>query len=398
MKERLLKSKLLEELRQRKITWEESGREVYDLSMINPDIPPHSSMVDRLVEASLNPGNHRYAVARGFRKLREAFCEKYRGRFGVEADAENEVCVTLGAKDATLNLLRILADERKRLVLIGPTYPAYLSAGRLCGYEITTVPLKRCEDSLLSELENVLRSGAKHNAVLLLNFPHNPTGFAVGEEFYQKLSRVREETGTFLINDFVYGELSHTDVDQPPSILSQSESFSGMAEIYSLSKAYSVPGWRVGAVIGDRKIVGELARLKAEIDYGNFLPIQIASSFALRADRSLSEQAASRYSERAEALRSELRGTGFEPWKPAAGASLWGKLPFGPEVDSARFCCLLLEQHGVLVLPGVLFGPEWEHYIRFALVHPAERLSHVAKAVGSLIENLSDAGEERIAV
>lgn len=354
------------------------GRAIFDVSMLNPDIPPPRQLLDKLMEGSLNPENHKYAVSRGVRKLREAFGHKYERRFAARLDAESQICVTAGTKDALLNALTVLRASARELLIGAPSYPAHLAAARLAGFACHYFDLCADEDQMLSGLA---REMAEHRgAVLLLNFPNNPTGQAVTKKFYAALLPLAKRYEIFVVNDFVYGEMGFGSLE-PPSLLSVEGAIQVAAEIYSLSKAYSVPGWRVGALLGNAGLVGQVSRLKSIVDYGTFLPVQLAAGAALTSSQDLVGPIVSIYHSRCQVMCAGLKRLGWETPPPMAGASLWTKLPeaiAGRRTDnestSVEFAKQLLFKTGIVVMPGCLFGSQFDGYVRLAMVLGCEDL------------------------
>ena len=373
----------------------EGGRRVLDVSMLNPDIPPPRLLLDKLVEASLAPAHHRYSVSRGVRKLREAFCSKYRQQFGVELEPDAEVCVTMGTKDALVHGLMV-AQIPGRTVLVGkPAYPAHVSASLLAGAQVDYFEIGQTAEATLANIEAKLRHGK--TGVLLLNFPNNPTGLTVDKGFYEQLGLVADRYDVLVVNDFVYGEMGYSSPQA--SILSVPALRGGAVESYSWSKAYSVPGWRVGALLGQAEIVRRLARLKSHIDYGVFLPLQLAAGAALTGPESIPAEITARYRERANVLERLLKGLNWEVDPPSAGASVWARLPekarhglraIQPDCPPAlSFARLMLKRGTVVVLPGTIFGAEYADYVRFGLVLPCEQLREVVERIEELMSSLS---------
>lgn len=373
----------LRDIRELKTRMTQHGQEVYDLSMLNPDLAPPRLMLDKLLEASLKPGNHRYAVSRGIRKLREAFAVKYREAFGAALDAETEVCAAMGTKDALLQLLVALVKPGERILLGRPTYPAYMSAIRLMRLRASFFTISADEDAMLLDIERGL-AGDKIK-IVLLNFPNNPTGLCVSEAFWIKLLDAAERNGVFVINDFVYGEMGLSQV-KPVSLLRAAGFRQRGCEIYSLSKAYSVPGWRLGAVLGNAGVIARLARVKSHADYGIFLPLQIAASAGLLAGPDLAASIVGEYRVRLQALLAGLLRAGWPAVMPQAGASLWVEIPeklcrrSGGSFSAAK---LLLERQGILALPGAVFGKGYDSHLRFALVLPVEGIREVARRISA---------------
>ncbi len=372
----------LKKLNQLKLSKISAGEDVIDLSMINPDIEPPRYLLDRLVESSLHLDRHRYAVSRGIRKLREAFAYKYSKKFNVHINAEREICATMGSKDGLLHCLTCLNKGLELRALVGaPTYSAYISALNLGNYQYDFFHISGNEAAMLREIDEKTR--AKHYTVVLLNFPNNPTGVAVSAEFYQELHKLASERGFFVVNDFVYGEMMF-DRTSAVSLLEGDPAFEHSAEIYSLSKAYSVPGWRVAAVLGNQDLVKRLSALKAHIDYGIFLPTQDAAAIALTTS-GLSDGIVDHYRRRCRTLVKGLRSLGWEIHMPAAGAFVWAKAP----IDGDELVYDLLSQYGVMLLPGSCFGDEYKNYVRFALVADEEKLQRVIDSL-ALAERKND--------
>lgn len=364
-----------------------AGLRVLDLSMINPDIPPPRLLLDRLLEATTKPRNHRYSVARGIKRLREGFAKKYQDRFGIGLDAEEQVCVTMGSKDALINLLWCLTHANERVIVAKPTYPAYAAAIKLSRLEPLFFEVSRDRAEMLAQIKALI-TGQARPVGLLLNFPNNPTGITVDHQFYQELYKIVAAGDLFVVNDFVYGELSWGE-KQPESILSVPDFADRAVEVYSMSKAYSIPGWRVAAVVGNREICGMLAKIKAHVDYGLFMPLQLAAVAGLTSQADLTAQVVEQYRCRAELLASGIERLGWQVEMPKAGCSLWARFPHVYKgMESLKFCCDLAEEKAVFLLPGELFGSEYRNYVRFALVLPEEPLREVIARLSSYQESI----------
>ncbi len=389
----------LASLRDHKLAALQAGKDVIDLSMFNPDLTPQRLLLDKLVEASTKPHLHRYAVSRGVRKLREAFSNKYRQRFEVILSPEEEVCVTLGSKDALLQTLGVLTKPGDTVLCVEPLYPSFRSALAVSGAKLLSVALSPSENELAASIEKALKTAPVK--LILLNFPHNPTGRVVSQDFWDRIVSLAREYQCHVFNDFVYGELVH-DGSAAPSLLRSEGARACCIESYSLSKAYSVPGWRVAAVLGNAQIVGAIASRKSTLDFGIFLPVQIAAAAALESGPSISRVAVEEYRSRAKALCAVLEKVGCVVEHPAAGGCVWARLPSGVEdalrcsggeMESRPIEELLLEKTGIVVAPGWYYGARqqgdgaaalWSSFVRFALVAPRERLREVGARMGAL--------------
>lgn len=372
------------------------GVDVIDCGMINPDLAPPRILLDKLLESVVKLKNHRYAVARGIRKLREGFSIKYRDAFKVQIDPESEVCVTLGAKDALLQSLRVGlsqvtpkrrggAPKRPRVLMGLPFYPVHRSAALLAGAEPVFFPLVRDPQQLYLNIEAAVDKYRPH--VLVVNFPNNPTGAVVDRAFYERLALLSERFEFLVVNDFVYGELEFTN-GQADSLHSSAAIRERGVEIYSLSKCLSIPGWRVGCVIGSQTIVERIAQLKSHSDYGLFLPFQYAAAFALQAGDALIEPQRTAYCERARVIVGGLRRRGWSVDEAQGGAAVWVTPPSShARLTSSDLARLLLERFGVLVSPGEMFGSQ-ECAVRIALVAPPERLRELLTRLEGIEESL----------
>jgi alanine-synthesizing transaminase len=365
------------------------GEQVWDLSMVNPDMQPPRLVMDRLLEFVTKGNNHRYAVSRGVRRLRDAFAAKYDRAFSQSVNPDTEVCVCLGSKDGVFNVLRYVLSAGDKVVVSSPSYSAHLSAVELVGGHV--VPWKLQGDHLqdVERLEQLLKDHAPK--VLLLNIPANPTGMVVGEDWWRPVAKICAQYDVLLINDFVYGEMCFSGVSATSALMAR-EHGARCVEVYSLSKAYNVPGWRVGAIMGTSEIVSGVARLKSQADYGLFLPLQYAASFALSSQEDLVAETVQTYQRRLRVLTAGLEECGCEVKAPQAGACLWVRLPTdvvsvgGVSSESTEFAIGLLEAENLVVTPGVLFGAEYDSYVRLAAVTNEERLREAAGRMRKFIE------------
>lgn len=358
------------------------GRDLLDLSMINPDILPSTFVIDKLHEHTIKPFNHRYSVARGIKKLREGFSDKYKRRFDVTIDPNSQVCAVNGTKDAIIHTLLASTAPGDSILVGAPTYPIYPTAAAFARLNVHTFDIQTDEDKMCDSI--VDRARAIKAKVILLNFPNNPTGMTVTKGFFERLISSLAETNAIVINDFVYGEMGFSA--EPVSLLSVRRSCLRLIETYSMSKAYSIPGWRVGAVCGDKNIVQAVANLKAKSDYGLFIPLQLAAGSLLSGNRDLVEPVRTQYRRRIALSVSELGNLGFEVRTPEGGASVWARLPSRlREMGSEKFCVDLLEREGIALLPGTTFGEKYREYLRIAMVATEEKLADMFSRMHKLL-------------
>lgn len=363
-----------QQLREARVEAIAQGDGILDLSMINSDITPPRFCLDKLSEAIVKPQNHRYSVARGVRKLREGFAHKYSNRFGVKLSAETDICVTNGTKDAILHLLRVVARPGDRILMAAPTYPLFQSAALLSDLSPVYFQISEDEEVMFSNLVETLRR--EKPRVVLLNFPNNPSGVFVSRGFYERLLPVVRSLDIFVINDFVYGELGFRN-QAIPSLLSIEGFKECSVETYSMSKAYSLPGWRIGAVLGNSSVVNNLASIKMHTDYGNFLPLQFAAAATLSLESDLVGPIVQQYQSRCRVLADGLSSLGFKVVRPSAGACVWAKLPerFSGDDPALRLTLECLKQFRVLLSPGGIFGKDFSNFVRIAAVKDGDELS-----------------------
>lgn len=364
-----------------KLQTNQAGRIVYDMTMINPDLPPPRFLIDKLLEASLKSYNHVYAISRGVRKARQGFADKYRRAFGVELDPEREICLSMGTKDALLHVLKVLTSPGDAVLLGKPAYPSFISAINYHGLIADYFELNADSNKMLSEIEAKLSH--RNFKVLLLNFPNNPTGITVDRDFFDALVRICQKYNCFILNDFAYGEMQYSGM--APSLLDAKNARACAVETYTLSKAYSVPGWRVGALLGNEKVVQQFSRLKSHMDYGIFLPLQIAASAGLSSEQSLVTSNLREYETRAKTLVKGLSSLSWQVEMPVAGCTVWARPPRNLIADgSSAFALKALQEKSVAFLPGRFFGEEFDQFVRFALVLGQDKITGVLNSLSGL--------------
>lgn len=366
------------------------GEQVWDLSMVNPDLPPPRLLMDRLLEFVTKGNNHRYAVSRGVRRLREAFATKYERKFEQSINPESEVCVCLGSKDGVFNILRSVVVPGEKVLIGAPSYPAHQSAVELVGGVPIPWQMPLDPHEAYVSLDELL--SAHSPRVILLNIPANPSGAIVGYDWWKQVATCCARYDALIVNDFVYGEMCFSGKPSVSALVG-CEHGARCVEVYSLSKAYNVPGWRVGGIVGDAEVVRNVARLKAKADYGLFLPLQYAASFALSSEETLVADTVKTYQRRLRVLMEGLKGSGCEMIEPQAGACLWLSLPEVMKCEglsssqSIDFVVSLLESENIVVTPGILFGPEYDRWIRIAAVTSEERLREAASRMSSFLKH-----------
>jgi alanine-synthesizing transaminase len=360
-----------------------SGHDVIDLGFGNPDIHSPPEAVEKLREAAAKPANHRYSASRGIPQLRAAICELYERRFGVRLDPETQAVATIGAKEGLSHLLWVLVEPGDVAIVPTPSYPIHLFAPALAGASVAQVPIEG-GDFVEGVIETFGRSRPRPR-VVILSFPHNPTTQLTDEAQLQRLVDFAREHDVLLVHDFAYADIAF-DGYRPPSLLAADGALECSVELYSLTKGFSMAGWRVGFVLGRADVVAALAKLKSYLDYGTFQPIQIASIVALREAPEYPHEVTELYRLRRDALCTGLGRAGWEVEPPRATMFVWAPIPEPwRERGSLEFAVRLAEEANVAVSPGVGFGPGGEGHVRFALVENEQRIGQAVRGIRRLL-------------
>lgn len=365
-----------------------AGLDVVDFGMGNPDGATPPVVVNKLVEAAANPRNHRYSMSRGIPKLREEIVKRYKKNYGVELDPNTEAIVTMGAKDAVAHLLFAVIGPGDEVVSPNPCYPIHQYGVIMAEGYAHTMPMPTPAE-FLSRLEDHYRTAARKPAMVLISFPHNPTTHCVDLDFFKEIIRLAAQHGTMVVHDFAYADLG-MDGYVPPSILQVEGAKEVAVEIYSLSKSFNMPGWRVGFCLGNRKMIAALARIKSYLDYGVFQPIQIAAIVALRECEEETQKIRAIYQSRRDVLIQGLARAGWVVAPPKASMFVWAPVPDQyKEIGSVEFSKLLLEKALTAVSPGLGFGPLGEGYVRFALIENEHRTRQATASIRRFLQGKS---------
>jgi alanine-synthesizing transaminase len=363
-----------------------SGVDVIDLSFGNPDLPSPPLAVEKLCEAARNPRNHRYSASRGLPNLRRAICERYRERFGVELDPESEAVATMGAKEGFCHLFWVLVEPGDAVVVPSPSYPIHLFAPVFAGASVNAVPVAPVDD-LAPALEEAIVQTRPRPRVVVLSFPHNPTTETVDRAFMQRVVDLARQHELLLVHDFAYADLGY-DGYSPPSILEAEGAKEVAVELYSLTKGFSLAGWRVGFVVGNAEVVAALARLKSYLDYGTFQPIQIASITTLNEASDHPQEVNDVYRSRRDVLCDGLARIGWEVERPRGTMFVWAALPEPFRgMSSLDFALSLAREAKVVVSPGDGFGAGGEGHVRFALVENEHRIRQAIRGIARLVQS-----------
>ena len=357
-----------------KVAARRAGEDVIDLGFGNPDLPSPDTAVDKLCEAVRNPRNHRYSASRGIPKLRQAVADLYQRRFGVTLDPETEAITTIGAKEGFSHLMWVLLQPGDAALVPSPSYPIHIWGPLFAGADVREIPVGTGED-FFENVQQSWRFSWPRPRVIVLSFPHNPTTTCVDLAFMQRMVDFALENEVLLVHDNAYAELGF-DGFRPPSILQAEGAKQCAVELYSMTKAFSMAGWRMAYLVGNAEVVQALAKLKSYLDYGAFQPIQIAATVTLNEDPDHPERAQAIYQSRRDALCDGLARIGWEVEPPRGTMFVWAPIPEPyRELGSVEFASMLVKEAKVATSPGIGFGPGGDGHVRFALIENSQRIN-----------------------
>lgn len=368
------------EVNKMKAAYRAQGRDIIDLGMGNPDSAPPPHVIEKLRETALDPKAHGYSMTRGIPGLRKAQCAYYQRRFGVELDPEKEMIVTLGSKEGLANLLSAITAPGDVIMVPNPSYPIHPFGAIIVGASVWNIQ-RAPDDDFLIDVERAIKHCAPKPTALILNYPANPTTTTVPLEFYQGVVDLCKKHEIWVISDLAYCEIYFND-NPPPSILQAKGAKDIAIEFTSMSKSYSMAGWRVGFAAGNPTLVNALGRVKSYLDYGSFTPIQVAAVAALNGTQDYLEEMRTMYKNRRDVLVDGLHQAGWMVPVPDASMFIWAPLPEAyKSIGSLAFSKLLLEESGVAVAPGVGFGEYGDGFVRLALVENRQRLRQACRSI-----------------
>jgi alanine-synthesizing transaminase len=355
-----------------------AGRDIVDMGFGNPDIPSPTVAVEKLAEAARNPRNHRYSASRGIPKLRLAISNLYLRRFGVELDPDTEVVTTIGAKEGLSHLMWTLVGPGDTALVPTPSYPIHIYAPLFAGADVQQVRLGPDQD-FFANLMDSWESTWPRPRVIVFSFPHNPTTECVDLAWMERLVQFAREHDVILVHDFAYSD-TYFDGYQPPSVLQVPGAKDVAVELYTLTKSFSMAGWRVAFLVGNREIVQALTKLKSYLDYGTFQPIQIASIVALNEASEYPKEVNGIYTSRRNALCDGLNRIGWHLEPPRGTMFVWAPIPEPyQEMGSLEFAKFLVTEAEVATSPGVGFGKGGEGFVRFALIENEKRIQQAIR-------------------
>lgn len=374
-----------------KVTARRAGEDVIDFGFGNPDLPSPGTAVDKLSEAAQLGRNHRYSASKGIPKLREAAANLYQRRFGVDLDPETEVLNVIGAKEGFTHLMWVLLQPGDACLVPAPSYPIHIWGPIFAGAAIREVPLA-AGDEFIGNLERSWEYSWPKPRVLVISFPHNPTTVCVDTDFFKRVVDFAAKRDMIVVHDNAYADVGFDGYD-PPSILQVPGAKDRCVELYSMTKSFSMAGWRVAFLLGNAEVVAALAKLKSYLDYGTFQPIQIAATVTLNEEAEYPKHVRDIYQSRRNTLCDGLSSIGWNVEKPKGTMFVWAPIPEAyAHMDSLQFSSFLVEEAKVATSPGVGFGPGGEGHVRFALIENEQRSLQAIRNLRRALPGLGTVG------
>ncbi|MEQ1789425.1 MAG: LL-diaminopimelate aminotransferase [Rickettsiales bacterium] len=357
-----------------------AGHDIIDFGMGNPDSTPPQHVIDKLRETLKDPKVHRYSLSKGIHGLRKAQAGYYARRFGVELDPDSEIVVTIGSKEGLANLAQAITGPGDRFVVPDPSYPIHVWGFVIAGAEVVSIPNSTGED-FFTALKAVFDDGKRKPVALIVNYPCNPTAKSASLEFYERVIDICRHYQVYVISDLAYCELYY-DGNPPPSILQVKGAKDIAVEFTTVSKTYSMAGWRIGFASGNKNLIAALTKIKSYLDYGTFLPVQVAAAAALNGSQDYVVNLRAMYKSRRDILAEGMIDAGWNVTVPNASMFLWAEVPEAYRaIGCLEFSKLLLQHADVAVAPGIGFGPGGEGYVRIALVENKNRIRQAVRNI-----------------
>ena len=365
----------------------QAGEDIIDLGMGNPDLPPPQHVIDKLCEVAMKPDAHGYSASRGIPGLRKAQAGYYGRRFGVDVDPESEVVVTLGSKEGLANLAQAITAPGDVILAPNPSYPIHTFGFIIAGATIRSVPTTP-DERYFEALERAMKFTVPKPSVLVMGYPSNPTAEVVDLAFYERVVAFAKEHGLWVLSDLAYSELYY-DGCPTPSILQVKGAKDVAVEFTSMSKTYSMAGWRIGFAVGNKTLIAALSRVKSYLDYGAFTPIQAAAVAAINGPQDIVAANRELYKKRRDVLVESFGRAGWEIPSPRASMFAWAPLPPAlAHLGSLEFSKQLLTHAGVAVAAGVGYGEEGEGFVRIAMVENEQRLRQAGRNVRKYLASM----------
>ncbi len=376
---------VFEQVNRAKAAARNAGADIIDLGMGNPDLPTPPHVIEKLKETLGKPRTDRYSASKGIVGLRRAQAAYYERRFGVKLNPETQIVATLGSKEGFANVAQAITSPGDVVLVPNPSYPIHAFGFLMAGGVVRSVPAEPTPE-LFSALEKAIIHSIPKPIAMIACYPSNPTAYVASLDFYKDLVAFAKKHEIFILSDLAYAEL-YFDGVPPPSVLQVPGAIDVTVEFTSMSKTFSMAGWRMGFAVGNERIIAALTRVKSYLDYGAFTPVQVAATAALNGPQDCIKEVRDTYRKRRDAMVESFGRAGWDIPPPAASMFAWAPLPEKfREVGSMQFATLMVEKSGVVVSPGVAFGEHGEGYVRIAMVENEQRIRQAARNIRRFLE------------
>lgn len=377
---------VFEQVNRAKAAARNAGADIIDLGMGNPDLPTPPHVIEKLKETLGKPRTDRYSASKGIVGLRRAQAAYYERRFGVKLNPETQIVATLGSKEGFANVAQAITSPGDVVLVPNPSYPIHAFGFLMAGGVVRSVPAEPTPE-LFSALEKAIIHSIPKPIAMIACYPSNPTAYVASLDFYKDLVAFAKKHEIFILSDLAYAEL-YFDGVPPPSVLQVPGAIDVTVEFTSMSKTFSMAGWRMGFAVGNERIIAALTRVKSYLDYGAFTPVQVAATAALNGPQDCIKEVRDTYRKRRDALVESFGRAGWDIPPPAASMFAWAPLPEKfRDVGSMQFATLMVEKSGVVVSPGVAFGEHGEGYVRIAMVENEQRIRQAARNIRRFLES-----------
>ncbi|MCM2505218.1 LL-diaminopimelate aminotransferase [Aureimonas altamirensis] len=392
-KVRRLPPYVFEEVNRKKAAARARGVDIIDLGMGNPDLPTPGFVVDKMCEAIRDPRTHRYSASKGIAGLRRAQAAYYQRRFGVTLNPDTQIVATLGSKEGFANMAQAITAPGDVVLCPNPTYPIHAFGFLMTGGTIRSIPA-RPDEEFMRAIDRAVRHSIPKPIAIILNYPANPTAYQADLDFYREVVDFARRNEIIILSDLAYAEI-YFDGAPPPSVLQVEGAMDVAVEFTSMSKTFSMPGWRVGFAVGNERLIAALARVKSYLDYGAFTPIQVAAAAAINAGDEVVRHARDIYHHRRDVMVESFGRAGWQVPPPPSTMFAWVPIPEAyRDMGSLEFSKLLIEKADVAVAPGIGFGEYGDDHVRIALVENEHRIRQAARNIRRFLASGDEAGQK----
>ena len=368
-----------------KIIARKKGDDIIDFGMGNPDQKTPSHIIEKMQECSDKDTVHRYSSSKGIPRLRRAISNWYEEKFNVSIDFEEEAIVTIGSKEGLAHLALATLSQGDSVIVPSPAYPIHPYGAVIAGAEIIYINVDDDHESFFASLDSAINNSWPTPKMLITNFPSNPTTKCVDIEFFKELVRIAKKYNVYIVHDIAYADIVF-DNYKAPSLLQVSGAKDIGVEFYTLSKSYNMPGWRIGFMCGNKKLVNALSRIKSYVDYGTYTPLQVGAIAALEGPQDCVQEIRDMYKSRRDVLCKGLNDIGWNITPPKATMFVWAEIPKKyKDLGSLEFSKKLLKENNVAVSPGIGFGKHGDDFVRFSLIENEQRTKQAVRSLKTII-------------